>query len=715
MNIWQPASQDVRPANKDQGKHQAGKIGTAQVYGMLNILIGGRRPEGLSLALPPIGRSLSQWKTSADTEHSASRQNEPLSAQSRSYTTDSTVLTPNSLTMSDSENSAKEGNTNMNSRVGRQLNPKAQGVTEKAGLWDKVGEYQYSNPTHPSKIVSSSMFDQVRKPLVPLQPVQAGCSSINGSQSQLLNNSAFVRNGFRSVLSSQPGTLEDRDTHNDQFANGRNVYPSSLVNISNTQTALKVGAEKAHFPEFYPNSKTFGSRTQAGVTQEIFTEQYHTNQYSNNFLSGYQNLPPTTVSYPKTDVERTHPPTAVANRTYYDNSTAKNTARQHGTSIQPMPSLALQSPLYYADYIGQEVQPHPAQPLNHGFHPSVVNGVHDRLRNSIYGFNASFNENYMLPDPFTQRPNDSTQIVRSQLLEDFRVNHKSKKFEFSDIYGYIVEFSGDQLGSRFIQHKLETANSDEKDQVFSEIACDSRQLMTDVFGNYVIQKMFEHGNQSQKKVLANHMRGHVYALSTQTYGCRVVQKALEHILTDQQASLIKELDGLVIKAVENQNGNHVVQKAIERIPGEHIDFIVKAHLGHVHYLSKHPYGCRVIQRMLEHCQFRAKRAILDELHQNIGELIQDAFGNYVVQHVIVNGEARDRKPVIDKVQGRLLENAMHKFASNVVEKALDYADEEQRNAMLRKLTTRDEQGQSQVTKLLSHQYGNYVIREYQAH
>jgi len=184
--------------------------------------------------------------------------------------------------MSDSENSAKEGNTNMNSRVGRQLNPKAQGVTEKAGLWDKVGEYQYSNPTHPSKIVSSSMFDQVRKPLVPLQPVQAGCSSINGSQSQLLNNSAFVRNGFRSVLSSQPGTLEDRDTHNDQFANGRNVYPSSLVNISNTQTALKVGAEKAHFPEFYPNSKTFGSRTQAGVTQEIFTEQYHTNQYSNN-------------------------------------------------------------------------------------------------------------------------------------------------------------------------------------------------------------------------------------------------------------------------------------------------------------------------------------------------------------------------------------------------------------------------------------------------
>lgn len=93
-----------------------------------------------------------------------------------------------------------------------------------------------------------------------------------------------------------------------------------------------------------------------------------------------------------------------------------------------------------------------------------------------------------------------------------------------DIYNYIVEFSGDQHGSRFIQQKLETANSDEKDQVFRELYPNAIQLMTDVFGNYVIQKFFEHGNQSQKKVLANQMRTHILTLSTQMYGCRVVQK-----------------------------------------------------------------------------------------------------------------------------------------------------------------------------------------------
>ena len=93
-----------------------------------------------------------------------------------------------------------------------------------------------------------------------------------------------------------------------------------------------------------------------------------------------------------------------------------------------------------------------------------------------------------------------------------------------DIYNHVVEFSGDQHGSRFIQQKLETANSDEKEQIFREIQPNGLQLMTDVFGNYVIQKLFEHGSQVQKRLLAEQMKNHVMELSMQMYGCRVVQK-----------------------------------------------------------------------------------------------------------------------------------------------------------------------------------------------
>jgi len=49
-----------------------------------------------------------------------------------------------------------------------------------------------------------------------------------------------------------------------------------------------------------------------------------------------------------------------------------------------------------------------------------------------------------------------------------------------------VEFSGDQHGSQFVQQKLETASSEEKQMIFDEIVPDNTlQLVQDVFGNYV--------------------------------------------------------------------------------------------------------------------------------------------------------------------------------------------------------------------------------------
>jgi mRNA-binding protein PUF3 len=316
------------------------------------------------------------------------------------------------------------------------------------------------------------------------------------------------------------------------------------------------------------------------------------------------------------------------------------------------------------------------------------------------------------PPRYPNRERDTSQIIRSALLEDFRTNSKTnKRYELKDIYNHVVEFSGDQHGSRFIQQKLETANSDEKDQVFSEILPDSLQLMTDVFGNYVIQKLFEHGNQSQKKLLANQMKGHVFSLSLQMYGCRVVQKALEHILTHQQASMVKELENHVLKCVKDQNGNHVIQKAIERVPAEHIQFIVDSFRDQVPRLATHPYGCRVIQRMLEHCDQPAKQAILREIHQCVPTLITDQFGNYVIQHVIEKGDPDDRYRVVSIVQAQLLIYSKHKFASNVVEKSIEFSEEGQRKDILHQLTVTNERGESPVCGLIRDQYGNYVIRE----
>lgn len=312
------------------------------------------------------------------------------------------------------------------------------------------------------------------------------------------------------------------------------------------------------------------------------------------------------------------------------------------------------------------------------------------------------------------RDQDVGHGVRSILLEEFRNNSKSntRRYDLKDIYTHVVEFSGDQHGSRFIQMKLETANSDEKDQIFREIQPNALQLMTDVFGNYVIQKLFEHGNQIQKKMLAEIMKNHVNELSLQMYGCRVVQKALEHVLADQQAELVKELQADVLKCVKDQNGNHVIQKAIERCPTEYVQFILDAFRGQVHTLATHPYGCRVIQRMLEYCTPKDQASVLEELFACAQMLIIDQYGNYVVQHVIQHGKPEDQAALIKLVTSQVLTLSKHKFASNVVEKSIVCASTEQRQAIVAQITVLNSDGSSPLQLMMKDQYGNYVIRRF---
>ncbi|CRG86240.1 Pumilio homolog 3 [Talaromyces islandicus] len=341
-----------------------------------------------------------------------------------------------------------------------------------------------------------------------------------------------------------------------------------------------------------------------------------------------------------------------------------------------------------------------------GYSNARLNSFSPYLQMPFGGLSSGLGQRVAHRDP------DPSQVVRSPLLEEFRTHNKSnKRYELKDIYNHVVEFSGDQHGSRFIQQKLESANSDEKDQVFREIQPNCLQLMTDVFGNYVVQKLFEHGNQSQKKILANQMKGHVLTLSTQMYGCRVVQKALEHILTDQQASMVKELENSVLKCVRDQNGNHVIQKAIERVPSEHIRFIINAFKGQVNKLATHPYGCRVIQRMLEHCEVPDRESILAELHVCTEALIPDQFGNYVIQHVIENGDEKDRSRMIMAVVKNVHNFSKHKFASNVVEKSIEFGEESQRREIIRLLTAHNDRGESTLLGLMRDQYGNYVIQK----
>jgi pumilio RNA-binding family len=73
----------------------------------------------------------------------------------------------------------------------------------------------------------------------------------------------------------------------------------------------------------------------------------------------------------------------------------------------------------------------------------------------------------------------------------------------------MMEFSLDQLGSRFIQQKLDSLTPEELEAAFAEVAPKGLMLMNDVFGNYVIQKFLELDVESHRNELAQQMKGQV--------------------------------------------------------------------------------------------------------------------------------------------------------------------------------------------------------------
>ncbi|KAH9926212.1 armadillo-type protein [Fomitopsis serialis] len=287
---------------------------------------------------------------------------------------------------------------------------------------------------------------------------------------------------------------------------------------------------------------------------------------------------------------------------------------------------------------------------------------------------------------------DHRVAIRSPLLDEFRAN--------KDIYGYIVEFSGDQHGSRFIQQKVEMAGGDEKQRIFDEIVpLHALQLIQDVFGNY-----------SQRALLAKTMEGHVLPLSLQMYGCRVSRRcAVEYVNPEQQSAFVQELESQVLRCVRDANGNHVIQKLIECVSPERLTF-VSAFKGYVYELATHPYGCRVLQRCFEHLQDDHIRPLMDELHKHVTQLMQDQFGNYVVQFVLEHGKPHDRAIVVSKLRGQMLHMARHKFASNVCEKALITADSENRRVLIDEMMASRPDGLSPVLAMMKDQYANYVLQ-----
>ncbi|KAK2956877.1 putative Pumilio like protein [Blattamonas nauphoetae] len=291
---------------------------------------------------------------------------------------------------------------------------------------------------------------------------------------------------------------------------------------------------------------------------------------------------------------------------------------------------------------------------------------------------------------------------------------KESNIPFSSCYSHILAISEDQIGSRFLQSRLDTASSEEITQVFNELCMDTDktlELMTHCFANYVIQKLFEVCNEDQINILLDLIQPAFLSLSFDTFGCRVLQCAIPRLNERVCTDCVKCLFDNSIKAIFNQNANHVLQKAIEYSSLDSVNTLISTIDTHgIVSIATHTYGCRVMQRMLEIDSDQIHNRIGTLIFPHLQSLVLDQYGNFVIQHLVQNSgsvsitvkvpkkagqkeEASVTLPINESVvrslSGHFFALSKHKFGSNVIEKCLEYSSEVLRRVIILEIMQTD--------------------------
>ncbi|KAK6980600.1 armadillo-type protein [Favolaschia claudopus] len=255
----------------------------------------------------------------------------------------------------------------------------------------------------------------------------------------------------------------------------------------------------------------------------------------------------------------------------------------------------------------------------------------------------------------------TTSSLRSDTLSSFLMTRKMQNWKLKasltgllDIAGHITEFSGDRIGSRFIQTQMETASLEELKGVFHEIVPYSTlQLIQDIYGNHVIQKLFEYGTQNQTDAMLGMMEKHVFQLACHSYASFVVRKAVACGSPAQQSRIITHLKPHIMAC-------------------RHLDW---------HRIPSDP---EFLQCCFENLPNRQRSPLIEEVlnRGHLRELFLTQFGSYTIQWILEEGYPEEKGRVVAELRGRFLDMAKHKFASHICEKALLYYNSDASRALI---------------------------------
>ncbi|ORX56445.1 ARM repeat-containing protein [Hesseltinella vesiculosa] len=275
----------------------------------------------------------------------------------------------------------------------------------------------------------------------------------------------------------------------------------------------------------------------------------------------------------------------------------------------------------------------------------------------------------------------------------------------------------DQQASVYLQQKLKTCNTDQKQAIFQMVHKNAYALMTNRFGNFLVQRLFEWGTPDQVQALANVMDGHILALTCEPFGCHVVQRALDNVNGETKTRMVMELCQHIPETITHKYACHVWQRVFEiRHMHQSVSVMQRVHQalqGKWTRVALDETGSLVIQNIFENLLEPDKRPVLDEILSNIEEIAKGQWGNWVIQHILEQAEQKqDRERAFDMVLLCGIQLSMDQYASKVVEKALSNGGPCYMERFIHHISTESRSYRPRIAliDIASDQYGNYVVQ-----
>ena len=296
-------------------------------------------------------------------------------------------------------------------------------------------------------------------------------------------------------------------------------------------------------------------------------------------------------------------------------------------------------------------------------------------------------------------------IIKGRTI--LRINpliYKDESYEFLSNNIYIL--LKDQLGSKYLQEKLETDTIQAVSYFYPALLPHLLILIKDSFANYFIQKICYYLNEDQIEIILKIISSEFFEICCDNHGSRAIQGIMNYLETEKLRILFYEMiKPLFISLANELNGIHIIYKFINEFP-EYFNEINNIIVDNCVRLSTHQRGCFFVYSYLTMLDDRieCKQKIIDIILNNCSILIIDQKGNYLIQYLLSLCDNNIILSIINKTINNIAFYCKHKYANFVIEKLLFYANPKDRNLIIDKLSTPEI-----MTELIFDQNGIFII------